>query len=213
MKYQIKTSPIISNRMDETLMNNLLDFVKDSTKHFDESHDLEHAKKVCENAIRIAQCEQNVDYNTLITVAMLHDVCDHKYGDISIGEESLRKFIDSLGLNTTMILKLIENISWSNQNTKGYKKPNDVDTLILDIVRDADRIEALGETGLKRCWDYTKMCYPSLSDEEVNVLVAKHCREKLCRLYPEHFIVTRKGREIAQPLHEAVVRFLNTSVY
>jgi HD superfamily phosphodiesterase len=65
------------NEMEES---KLLAFVKESTKHFDESHDWTHAVKVTTSTHIIMQSldPEYLEYILVNQAAMLHDVCDHK---------------------------------------------------------------------------------------------------------------------------------------
>jgi hypothetical protein len=38
--------------------------------------------------------------------------------------------------------------------------------------------------------------------------VVKHCHEKLLKLYPDNFIRTKTGRELAVGLHEEIVEYV-----
>lgn len=78
---------------DYTISENLVNFVRTSTQHFDESHGLDHALKVTHTTHAILH-NLNEPYDKLFTstIAMLHDVCDHKYPN-SILIEELENFI------------------------------------------------------------------------------------------------------------------------
>ena len=91
-------TPSYSNllKMEASKMTALLNFVKESTKHFDSSHNHEHAEKVFDNTMTIinSMYTSKADYDEeLITfAALLHDVRDHKYPE-SISEEAMNSFI------------------------------------------------------------------------------------------------------------------------
>ena len=60
----------------------MLDFVKESTKHFDSSHNHEHAWNVYRSALTIMESlNPEFDFDLLMLSALLHDVCDHKYSN------------------------------------------------------------------------------------------------------------------------------------
>ena len=72
------------------------DFVKESTKHFDSSHNHEHAEKVYENTMVIMNSlypdASTFDEELITYASLLHDVRDHKYPE-SISEEEMRQFL------------------------------------------------------------------------------------------------------------------------
>ena len=66
--------------MEYSIEEVILDFVKESTKHFDSSHNYEHAWKVYKSTQEIlATILPDYDNDIVVFSALLHDVCDHKY--------------------------------------------------------------------------------------------------------------------------------------
>jgi len=58
----------------------LLQFVEKYTSHCDESHDINHALAVYNNATNIANNDYpEHDPDIIMYASLLHDVCDHKY--------------------------------------------------------------------------------------------------------------------------------------
>ena len=93
--------------------------------------------------------------------ALLHDVCDHKYSN-SIKREDLDSFIyQCVGEDKGRdVIFIIDNVSFSKEEKirKGLAQPIPIPDqlkLYLDIVRDADRLEAIGEIGIERCIAYS----------------------------------------------------------
>ena len=184
----------------------LYEFVKISSASFDESHDVSHAVAVYNNTIKIAETYKNtMEMDILMYASMLHDVCDHKYPN-SIKEEELMKFIvGKLGKkNAIRVMNIINNISFSKQVKDLRKKPIYPDCMYLDIVSDADRLEAIGQIGIDRCITYTTASGGIVPDDVIN-----HCHEKLLRLKDE-YIVTFKGKELAEPLHQVILDYVDS---
>jgi len=150
----------------------------------------------------------------IVVCALVHDVVDHKYSDENNDAEKrlkevLEKEIDVRNCSE-FILDIIDNISYSKEmkdkypNFWGYTR---FWYTVRDIVSDADKITALGFSGLKRCWTYQKHVSPQDTDEQILEKVVQHCHDKLLRLLP-HFIRTDKGKALAQKRHDAIEQFV-----
>lgn len=181
-------------------------FVKESTRHFDSSHNHEHAQAVYNNSIRIIEEDRFIVEDDIIElVAKLHDVRDHKYKN-SISEEKLVEFIMQITKDpnkTYRILKIIANVSYSKEVNGKREKLQFPDDVYLDIISDADRLEAIGKVGIERCTTFTKEVGGQIPED-----VVKHCHEKLLRLYNDNFIKTKAGRRMAEPLHNEIVDYV-----
>ena len=181
----------------------VLQFVEKNTAQFDESHDVNHALSVYKNALEIANSEYpEYDHQIILYSSMLHDVCDHKYTNC-IKKSELDDFIKTnLSFEkANIVIDIIENLSYSKE-IRGQRK--NVHPPYLDIVSDADRIEAIGETGINRCIAYTKATQGIVPGD-----VVTHCHEKLLRLYNDGYIKTKKGRAMAEPLHKIIEEYVN----
>lgn len=201
--------------IDEILLN----FVVESTIHFDESHNHVHALKVTHNAhIIMASIKKDYDKKLLTYIAMLHDVCDHKYPN-SISKEKLSNFI-KLNLSVIkepIVMKIIDNISFSKED-KGLRDDiTEPYNYYLLAVSDADRLEALGQVGIDRCIEFTRSkgrrvpllgALASDLNSRVPEDVIVHCHEKLLRLVPEFFIKTEIARKMAGPLHDEIYKYV-----
>lgn len=187
-------------------------FVKESTSHFDSSHGYDHAIAVYNNAQTILNHDVCIGSYKLgfsdftfvtLTLALIHDVIDHKYPE-SISKDSLKEFLNNVyPIYTDILLELVDNISWSKQDkglTKQFDEPYNI---ILTIVRDADRLEAIGKIGVERCIEFSMAKGLGMDN------VIKHFDDKLLRIYPEKFIETEKGRKMAKPLHDYMVGWLD----
>jgi len=197
------------------LSNKLEDFVTKSTTIFDDSHNHVHMKKVVSNSFDIIDNDEilhkkiysnNLNIRLVMIVGWLHDVRDHKYPN-SITQEELDIFIRTIEPeNIELINKLIQNISWSKE-AKGLRELFDEPyQTILDIVSDADRLEAIGKIGIERCEIFTRE-----RGGQVPRDVISHCHEKLLRILPEGFIKTPYGKKLAQPLHQEIVDYVTNN--
>lgn len=200
-------------------------FVSDHSTHFDEAHDINHITKVVSNAKQIynntkEEDRHGVNFDLILVCCYLHDIRDHKMVDheLTITETRLREFITSIGYNPDLILLITDLISFSKE---AYLEKNGYPTIIStleqessnfdmtpeqlvftrNVVSDADKIEALGETGIERCKAYGEYIgIPSISR------IVRHCEEKLL-LLRDHYIHTRIGKELASPGHDYIVEW------
>ena len=83
--------------------------------------------------------------------------------------------------------------------------------ILRNIVSDADKIEALGEVGLERCFIYTREKNDSYTDEEVLADVRKHCEEKLLILR-DKYIRTDPGKQLAEEGHNYIQQFMDNQI-
>lgn len=172
----------------------VLNFVKENTTMFDESHDWHHAVNVAINSCQLLNTHQ------VLCLALLHDVCDHKYPN-SIPRAELSEWI----MNNidheyaAMIDTFIDQVSYSKQMKSGdMSKVHPV----LEAVRDGDRKEAIGEIGILRCEQYSRVL-----GDKVPESVVKQAYEKILRIVPDGYIVNVTDEVIRR--HNVVVDYVN----
>jgi uncharacterized protein len=128
-------------------------YVKQELKNAEGGHDWWHIERVWKSAKHIAKTEQ-VDLLVVELSALLHDIADSKFhdGDESIGPQKARAFLHTLEIEDNVInhvIRIIENISF-----KGGKDAQTFQSTELDVVQDADRLDALGAIGIARTFNY-----------------------------------------------------------
>lgn len=128
-------------------------FVKEQLTNAEGGHDWFHIERVYKNALLISKTE-NVDGLVVSLGALLHDIADSKFhnGDETKGPKIAREFLFKLNVDSTIIehvIKIIENISFKGGNeAQKFKSPE------LDVIQDADRLDAIGAIGIARCFNY-----------------------------------------------------------
>lgn len=219
--------------MDKNIMDLiyvLSTFVKKTCAGRDKSHGHHHMRNVAKTSLLILIDELHspsipenkkvlVLAETLI-VAWLHDVADHKYDKDGKLKLKVEMFVntccsDNVGMNYDMILKTIDMISFSKENGSNINFNDELGTyygFIRNVVSDADKLEALGKSGLDRCIEYSKVVYKEKHGVEIpnDILkqsVIDHANEKLLRLKDE-FIRTKLGKQLAEKLHKELVEEL-----
>ena len=203
-----------------TLIDKTILFVKQQLQNAEGGHDWFHIERVYKNALLIAENE-DCDLEIVKLGALLHDIADSKFhnGDETIGPKEARKFLETQNVKEetiTHVLNIIENISFKGGNFE--KKFSSKE---LDIVQDADRLDAIGAIGIARTFNYggfkNRAIYnpniaPNLnmSKEEYknsDAPTLNHFYEKLLLLKDK--MNTESGKKIAQKRHEFMEKFLS----
>ncbi|MDO5978732.1 HD domain-containing protein [Flavivirga spongiicola] len=137
----------------EKIIQKTITFVKEQLIDAEGGHDWFHIERVYKNALLISKSE-NVDTFIVALGALLHDIADSKFhkGDETIGPKIAREFLFKLNVDSTVIehvINIIENISFKGGNeAQKFRSPE------LDVVQDADRLDAIGAIGIARCFNY-----------------------------------------------------------
>ena len=136
----------------QNLISDTIAFVKKELENAEGGHDWFHIERVYKNAALIANGE-NCDILIVQLGALLHDIADSKFhnGDETIGPKMARAFLESQNASEVVIshvIAIIENISFKGGNFE--KKFSSKE---LDIVQDADRLDALGAIGIARTFN------------------------------------------------------------
>lgn len=197
-------------------------FVKNTLKGAEGGHDWFHTYRVLTNANKISEGE-DVDRLVVSLGALLHDIADAKFnnGDETLGPKMAHDFLISLGVDPHIIahvVKIIENISFKNslENTKA--RP--FSSLELQVVQDADRLDAIGAIGIARAFNYGGFKNRELYNPEIlpNLTLTKeeyktssaptlnHFYEKLLLLKDQ--MNTKTGMKLAAERHRFMLDYL-----
>ena len=203
-----------------TIIDNTILFVKQQLENAEGGHDWFHIERVYKNALLIAE---GVDCDLIVVKlgALLHDIADSKFhgGDETVAPKTARTFLESQNVSEDIILHviaIIENISFKGGNFE--KKFNSKE---LEIVQDADRLDALGAIGIARTFNYGGFKNRPLYNPNIqpNMNMNKeeyknsesptlnHFYEKLLLLKDK--MNTETGKKIAQKRHDFMVTFLS----
>ncbi|MFY8182089.1 MAG: HD domain-containing protein [Flavobacterium sp.] len=203
-----------------SIIDNTILFVRQKLENAEAGHDWFHIERVYKNALLIAQ-DEVCDIQIVKLGALLHDIADSKFndGDETIGPKVARAFLESQKVSEEIIVhvvNIIENISFKGGNFE--KKFNSIE---LEIVQDADRLDAIGAIGIARTFNYggfkNRQLYNpeiapklNMSKEEYKKSEAptiNHFYEKLLLLKDK--INTKTGKQLAQERHKFMELFLS----
>jgi len=194
-------------------------FVKDTLKGAEGGHDWFHTHRVFNNARLIAKGE-HVDNLVVALGSLLHDIADSKFhdGDESIGPKKATEFLMSINVDSAVIehiIQIIKNISFKGGRTKQTFSSKE-----LDVVQDADRLDAIGAIGIARCFNYGGFKNREIFNPDIlpNVKMSKeeyknskapsinHFYEKLLLLKDK--MNTKTGKKIAVERHIFMENYL-----
>ena len=194
-------------------------FVRKTLKEAEGGHDWFHIQRVLNNTKKIASGE-DVDLFTVELGALLHDIADSKFhnGDETLGPRVAREFLEKQEVEESVI-EHVENIIKSI-SFKGGNEAQTFSSPELEVVQDADRLDALGAIGIARTFNYggfkgrplydpsiapnlnmTKEEYKASSAPTVN-----HFYEKLFLLKDR--MNTSTGKKLAEKRHQFMEDFL-----
>ena len=204
---------------NKEIIDRTITFVQDTLQGAEGGHDWWHILRVWNNAKLIAKTE-NVDLLIVELGALLHDIADAKFhnGDETIAPKKARKFLESLNVTENIIMhieQIISNISFKGGNfEQKFTSPE------LDVIQDADRLDAIGAIGIARTFNYggfknREIYNPNIkanlhmTKEEYKKSTAptlNHFYEKLLLLANK--MNTKTGLKIAKARHQYMEGFL-----
>jgi len=206
---------------NEAIIEATKDYVRHTLKDAEGGHDWFHILRVYNNSLLISKNEQ-VDSLVVGLGALLHDIADSKFhdGDETIGPKLAREFLFKHNVDSLVIehvINIIKNISFNKSLEKGEKFRSSE----LDVIQDADRLDAIGAIGIARCFNYggfknrtlfdpaikpnmnmTKSAYKNSTAPTIN-----HFYEKLLLLSDK--MNTKTGKKIAKQRHQFMEHYLD----
>jgi uncharacterized protein len=201
--------------IDQTIV-----FVKKTLENAESGHDWWHVYRVWNAAKTIAKNE-NCNLFVVELASLLHDIADQKFhgGNEELAPQMANDFLESIGVDTKtveQVVKIIQHVSFKGGNYKSSYTSKE-----LEIVQDADRLDALGAIGIARAFNYggfkNRALYnPSISPKlsmtkeeykKSDSPTLNHFYEKLLLLKDK--MNTETGKKLAQERHRFMETFLS----
>ena len=137
----------------KTLLAEVEDRVRAKFSDQEGSHDWFHIDRVRKTALYL-QSQEGGDATLIELAALLHDYSDHKYngGDFEAGAKEVQHLLLSLGADPNLALQVAQIVNIVSY--KGAKVADQSTSLEGQIVRDADRLDAIGAIGIARAFSY-----------------------------------------------------------
>jgi uncharacterized protein len=204
----------------EQIILNTIHFVKETLEGAEGGHDWFHIERVYKNALLISENEK-VDRFIVQLGALLHDIADAKFnnGDESIGPKKAREFLKKQYVDEDIIIH-VENIILFISYKSSLDTSKKFTSAELDVIQDADRLDAIGAIGIARCFNYGGFKNRSLYDPaiEPNLEMTKEQYKKSTAPTINHFyekllllkdkMNTKTGQLLAKERHRYMEQFL-----
>jgi uncharacterized protein len=197
-------------------------FVKDTLKGSEAGHDWSHIERVVRNARTIAAAEHADPFVTELA-ALLHDIADSKFhdGNEELGPERTEGFLRGLDIPGDVIdhvVNIVRHVSFKNELDPSAE--DTFDSIELRVLKDADRLDAIGAIGVARAFHYGGFKNRALHDPSIPPALKQskeqykkseaptinHFYEKLLLLKDK--MNTETGRKMAQERHAFMEEFL-----
>jgi len=204
----------------DSAIEKTIEFVKKTLAGAEAGHDWFHIERVYKTALNINAVEKG-DLLTVTLAALLHDIADSKFnnGDEEIGPQLAGAFMARINISQEIIIhvqQIIRNLSYkASLGTVSFHSKE------LNIVQDADRLDAIGAIGIARAFTYGGYKNRVMYDPEIKADLnmdketykksaaptINHFYEKLLRL--KDLMKTAKGTELAEQRHQFMLSYLD----
>ncbi|MPL54776.1 putative protein YedJ [bioreactor metagenome] len=197
-----------------------INFVKEKLEGAEAGHDWFHIERVWKISKKIAEKEGG-NLEVIELSALLHDIADPKFhnGDETLALKISQNFLEEIHVEDELIeqvLFVIKNISFKNRAEAPENPP-----LELQIVQDADRLDAIGAIGIARTFNFggfknNLMYHPEIKPnlgmnkeeyKKSNGTTINHFYEKLLLL--KDLMNTETAKKIASERHNFMLEFLD----
>lgn len=201
------------------IINKTAEYIEKTFKNTHSGHDWWHMWRVWQNAKLIGRTEK-VDMFIVEMGALLHDISDWKYNPKKDSESGAkaRDWLKQFDLSKKAIDHICNIVS--TVSFKGTGMTLEMKTLEGKVVRDADRLDAMGAIGIARTFAYggsvnrpiydptQKPRHHQTSKEYVNTVspTINHFYEKLLLL--KNLMNTESAKKIAKGRHKYMEDFL-----
>ena len=197
-----------------------INFLKENLEGAEAGHDWFHIERVWKLSKKIAEKEGG-NLEVIELSALLHDIADPKFhnGDETLALKISKNFLEEIHVEGELIeqvLFVIKNISFKNRAEAPENPP-----LELQIVQDADRLDAIGAIGIARTFNFggfknNLMYHPEIKPnlgmnkeeyKKSNGTTINHFYEKLLLL--KDLMNTETAKKIASERHDFMLQFLD----
>jgi len=189
--------------MNQEFRTHVEQYVRDCMADHNKEHDFDHVLRVRENALLVARSEGIKDLLTVEVASLLHNIKSIKYCQDSFFRtqeiwELLLPFMSCYRIYKTLLI--IDNVAWEMEVKPLYQLPYVLHFPELSVVRDADRLDAMGATGLVRAFMHGGERRGDIHS------VIQYCKDHL--LFIKDRIHTPSAKFMAVNRHHFMLHFL-----
>ena len=204
---------------EREIIKKTIAFIKLTLNEAEGGHDWWHVHRVWQLSKRIAM-EEGADLFIVELAALLHDIADSKFngGDEEAGPAKAAAFMKQMHIEkgkADHVINIIRNMSFRSSLGKV-----DFNSLELQVVQDADRLDAMGAIGIARAFNYggfknRKLYDPSIKPnlnmtkeeyKKSDAPTVNHFYEKLFLLKDK--MNTTTGKALAAERHQFMEQYL-----
>lgn len=194
-------------------------YVKQTLLGEGSGHDWWHIYRVWNLAKHICKTEK-ADTFVVELAALLHDISDWKFNgdDSETTKKTLKTWLESIGVDESIIQKVAEIVL--TVSFKGLDVEKEMATTEGKIVRDADRLDAIGAVGIGRTFAYggskgremynpekkTELNFVSEGYKKNATPTINHFYDKLLLL--KDLMATKTAKKMAVGRHKFMEKFL-----
>ncbi|WP_018675853.1 HD domain-containing protein [Riemerella columbina] len=203
-----------------TLIDDTITFVKQQLQDAEAGHDWSHIQRVYHMADALA-IKEHANREIVALSALLHDIADPKFhnGDESLAPKIIKEFLNAHKVTHNIIdevLYVVTHLSFKNHQAF----PNNP-SIELQVVQDADRLDAIGAIGVARAFNFggfknNLMYHPDIKPQthfdkdtykKSQGTTINHFYEKLLLLKDK--MNTTAGKAMAERRHQFMLTFLD----
>jgi len=190
-----------------------MDIEKTAKSYFSNEgcHNWDHTKRVLNLCLHIAKTEKNVDMDVLKKAALLHDIGradqDNTNGELCHAEKGADLAREVLGdyMKTEEIIHCIK--------SHRFRKGEDPKTIEAKILFDADKLDAIGATGIGRAFLFAGEIGAKLHNKKIKGTrpytkedtAYREFKVKLSKIKDK--MLTKEGKRLAEQRHKFMNEF------
>ncbi len=210
---------------DSELIERTITYVQTTLQGAEGGHDWFHIQRVYKNSLLIAK-DEKVNMLIVSLGALLHDIADAKFydGDETVGPRMAAEFLKSMEVAPDIVkhvVNIIENISFKVSLKSNGQHQRHFNSKELDVIQDADRLDAIGAIGIARAFNYGGFKNREIYNPDVapNLKMTKEEYKKTTAPTINHFyekllllkdkMNTSTGKKMAEQRHQYMLGFLD----